>query len=126
MSSMTTTSSTACAPKAPAEPQALANLIYREGLFPRPPMLGGAGGRHAPRRRLPPHGIGLLWLAHDEAGEADLACALAATLDAVLDAVLDEAGAPPDLKALTARFQRPAPEQQDVRVTMPAAASYPD
>lgn len=59
--------------------------------------------------------VGLLWLAHDEACEADLARALAATLDE---------GALPDLKALTARFQRPAPEQQDVRITMPAAASY--
>jgi hypothetical protein len=59
--------------------------------------------------------VGLLWLAHDEACEADLACALTALLDA---------GALPDLKALTARFQRPAPQRQDVNVTMPAVASY--
>ncbi len=59
--------------------------------------------------------VGLLWLAHDEACEADLASALTAILDA---------GALPDLTALKTRFQRPAPEQQDVRVTMPATAAY--
>lgn len=59
--------------------------------------------------------VGLLWLAHDEACEADLASALTALLDD---------GALPDLKALTARFQRPAPEQRDVHVTMPVVASY--
>jgi nitrogen fixation protein FixH len=59
--------------------------------------------------------VGLLWLAHDEACEADLAIALTAILDA---------GALPDLTALKARFQRPVPEQQDVRVTMPATAAY--
>lgn len=59
--------------------------------------------------------VGLLWLAHDEACEADLACALTAILDD---------GALPDLKALTRRFQRPASEQKDIHVMIPATASY--
>jgi hypothetical protein len=70
-----------------AKPQALANLIYREGLFPRTEYrrcweaLEAAMPRAAACRLM----VGLLWLAHDEACEADLACALAATLDAILD-----------------------------------------
>lgn len=100
-----------------AKPQALANLIYREKLFPRTEYrrcweaLEAAMPRAAACRLM----VGLLWLAHDEACEADLAIALTAILDA---------GALPDLTALKARFQRPAPEQQDVRVTMPATAAY--
>ena len=97
----------------------MANLIYRDGLFPRTEYrrcweaLEAAQPRAAACRTM----VGLLWLAHDEACEADLACALAAILDD---------GALPDLKALTERFKRPAPEQWDVHVTMPAAASYDD
>lgn len=100
-----------------AKPQALANLIYRDRLFPRTEYrrcweaLEAAMPRAMACRLM----VGLLWLAHDEACEADLASALTALLDA---------GALPDLKALTARFQRPALQRQDVHITMPAVASY--
>lgn len=100
-----------------AKPQALANLVYRDRLFPRTEhrrcweALEAAMPRAAACRVM----VGLLWLAHDQACEADLAAMLAETLDA---------GVLPDLKALQARFQRPAQERQDVRVETPAAASY--
>ena len=59
--------------------------------------------------------VGLLWLAHDQACEAELAAALTAILDA---------GALPDLHALQERFRRPPAEMADVTVQLPTAASY--
>ena len=73
-------------------------LVYRDRLFPRrayarafDALLAGAGEKHACRTL-----VGLLALAHERACEAELALAVEADLDA---------GAPPDLKALTERFR---------------------
>ena len=59
--------------------------------------------------------VGLLWLAHDQACEADLATALTGLLDA---------GAVPNLKELQDRFVRPKAAPEDVPVDIPPTAAY--
>lgn len=99
------------------KPGALANLIWRDQLFPRSEYrrcwetLEAQLPTAAACRLM----VGLLWLAHDQACEAELAAALTAILDA---------GALPDLRALQERFRRPPAEMADVTVQLPTAASY--
>lgn len=59
--------------------------------------------------------VGLLWLAHDRACEADLARALEALLDA---------GRLPDLATLRQRFEAPNAAIPAVTVVLPAAGAY--
>jgi hypothetical protein len=99
------------------KPQALANLVYRDQIFPRSEYRRCWEAIEAamPRAEACRLMVGLLWLAHDQACEADLAAALAASLDA---------GEMPVLKDLRTRFQRSADEPEDVPVQMPAVAAY--
>jgi len=99
------------------KPMALLNLVYRDRLFPRrayalafDALLAGAGEKHACRTL-----VGLLALAHERACEAELAHALEADLDA---------GALPDLKALTDRFRPKNAAVPVVVVTLPSLAVY--
>ena len=103
-----------------AKPQAFANLTYRDALFPRTEY------RHCwealvaavPQRRACRIMVGLLWLAHDQTCEAELAAALT---EIVADGDL------PDLEELRARFTRtPGDGGPDVPVRIPAAGSYDD
>lgn len=99
------------------KPGALAGLVYRDQLFPRSEYrrcwdaLEGAMPRSEASRLM----VELLWLAHDQACEADLAAALASLLDA---------GRMPDLQDLQARFQRPKAAPDDVPVDIPPTATY--
>jgi DNA replication protein DnaC len=61
--------------------------------------------------------VGLLWLAHDQACEAELA--------ATLTGILDGQGLP-DLRDLQERFQRPGKEPADVVVDIPQPDTYDD
>jgi len=99
------------------KPMALLNLVYRDRLFPRrayaqafDALLAGAGEKHACRTL-----VGLLALAHERACEAELALAIEADLDA---------GALPDLKALTERFRPKNAAVPIVVVTLPSLAVY--
>jgi transposase InsO family protein len=99
------------------KPQALLNLVYRDDLFPRTAyrraweaLTAALDPRLACRIM-----VGLLWLAHERACEAELAVAL--------DAVLAE-GRLPDLGALQRRFQGTATDTPAVTVTLPTAAAY--
>ena len=99
------------------KPMALLNLVYRDRLFPRrayaqafDALLVGAGEKHACRTL-----VGLLALAHERACEAELALAIEADLDA---------GALPDLKALTERFRPKNAAVPVVVVTLPSLAVY--
>jgi len=100
------------------KPMALANLTYRDQLFPRTEYrrcweaLEGTMSRRLTCRVM----VGLLWLAHSEACEADLA--------AVLTQVLN-AGQLPDLDALRRTFTcDPEGTVVDVTVHIPAPDSY--
>lgn len=99
------------------KPGALAGLVYRDQLFPRSEyhrcwerieaaMPSAEAGRLM---------VGLLWLAHDQACEADLAIALTSILDA---------GELPVLKDLQARFARERSTPVDVPVNIPSAEAY--
>ena len=99
------------------KPMALLNLVYRDQLFPRrayarafDALLSGAGEKHACRTL-----VGLLALAHERTCEAELALAVEADLDA---------GALPDLKALTERFRPKNAAVPVVVVTLPSLAIY--
>ena len=99
------------------KPQALLNLVYRDELFPRAAyrcaweaMSAALDPRLACRIM-----VGLLWLAHERACEADLAAALDATL---------EAGQLPDLAALQRRFQPHQTDAPAITVTLPLATAY--
>ena len=99
------------------KPMALLNLVYRDQLFPRrayarafDALLSGAGEKHACRTL-----VGLLALAHERTCEAELALAVEADLDA---------GALPDLKALTERFRPKNAPVPVVVVTLPSLAIY--
>jgi coenzyme F420-reducing hydrogenase gamma subunit len=59
--------------------------------------------------------VGLLWLAHSCACEAELALALEATLDA---------GQMPDLAALQTRFDVAGNEVPGINVVLPTASAY--
>ena len=101
------------------KPHALANLVYRDKLFPRSEYrrcwdaLEGALPKAAACRSM----VGLLWLAHDQACEAELA--------ATLTGILDGQGLP-DLRDLQERFQRPGKEPADVVVDIPQPDTYDD
>ena len=99
------------------KPQALLNLVYRDDLFPRAAyrrtweaLIAALDPRLACRTM-----VGLLWLAHDRACEADLARALEALLDA---------GRLPDLATLRQRFEAPNAAIPAVTVVLPAADAY--
>ena len=99
------------------KPQALANLVYRDQLFPRAAYarawqaVSTALDQRAACRTM----VGLLWLAHSRACEVELALAL----DVVLDA-----GELPDLAALQARFDVAENEIPHIDVVLPIAATY--
>ena len=100
-----------------AKPQALAGLRYRDQLFPRTAYrrcwdaLSAALDRRSACRIM----VGLLWLAHDRACEADLA----QQLDDLL-----AAGQLPDLKLLEQRFVAHVNDVPMVTVDIPGADSY--
>jgi hypothetical protein len=99
------------------KPGALADLVYRDQLFPRSEYRRCWDALEAvmPRPDACRLMVGLLWLAHDQACEADLAAALTALLDA---------GLMPDLQDLQARFQQPKAAPDDVPVDIPPTAAY--
>lgn len=99
------------------KPQALLNLVYRDGLFPRPAyrraweaLLAALDPRLACRTM-----VGLLCLAHDRACEAELAGAL----DTLLDA-----GQVPDLASLRQHFDPTDATVPAVSVVLPTAGAY--
>ncbi|WP_422653084.1 IS21 family transposase [Brevundimonas sp.] len=99
------------------KPQALLNLVYRDDLFPRAAyrrtwdaLLAATDPRLACRTM-----VGLLWLAHERACEADLA--------RVLEALLD-AGQLPDLAALRQRFEPQDTAAPSVTIVLPGADAY--
>jgi len=103
-----------------AKPQAFANLTYRDALFPRTEYrrcwdaLTAAG----PLRQACRIMVGLLWLAHDQTCEAELAAALSAIL---------ARGELPVLGELRSRFTRTEGDGgPDVPVCIPSAGSYDD
>ncbi len=101
-----------------AKPGALANLAYRDALWPRTAFrraweaLTAAGTTRGEAARTM---VGLLALAHDRGVEADLAVAIDAGL---------EAGELPDLTAMLQRFTPAAATAPDVSVILPSLASY--
>ena len=99
------------------KPGALVDLVYRDQLFPRSEYRRCWEAIEAamPRADACRLMVGLLWLAHDQACEADLATTLTGLLDA---------GTLPDLKALQGCFQRPRAEPDDVLVDIPPTAAY--
>jgi hypothetical protein len=100
-----------------AKPGALANLTYRDALWPRTAYrraweaLTVAGPDRDAARTM----VGLLALAHDRGVEADLATAIDAGL---------EAGELPDLAALRHRFTPAATAAPEVLVILPSLAAY--
>jgi len=100
-----------------AKPGALANLAYRDALWPRTAYrraweaLVAAGPVRDAARAM----VGLLALAHDRGVEADLAAAIEAGLDA---------GELPDLAALRHRFTPTVASAPDVLVILPPLAAY--
>lgn len=101
------------------KPGAFANLIYRDALFPRTEYrrCWDALVATLPLRRACRLMVGLLWLAHERACEAELA----AELERIL-----AVGDLPEPEGLRARFT-PAPDEDsrpDIPVHMPAAGSY--
>ena len=100
------------------KPGAFANLIYRDALFPRTQYRRAweALSADLPRRKACRTTVGLLWLAHEHACEAELAAALDQTLPA---------GKLPDLNALRKRFaHKTHGDHPHVRVEIPAAEVY--
>ena len=99
------------------KPGALANLAYRDALWPRTAYrraweaLTATGPTRDAARTM----VGLLALAHDRGVEADLATAIDATL---------EAGELPDLAALRHRFTPTATAAPEISVILPSLASY--
>ena len=100
-----------------AKPGALANLAYRDALWPRTAYrraweaLVAAGSVRDAARTM----VGLLALAHDRGVEADLAAAIDAGLDA---------GELPDLAAMMRRFTPVATAAPEVLVILPPLASF--
>ncbi len=100
-----------------AKPGALANLAYRDALWPRAAYrrawdaLSAAGPERDAARTM----VGLLALAHDRGVEADLATAIDAGL---------EVGELPDLAALRHRFTPVATAAPEVSVILPSLAAY--
>jgi hypothetical protein len=100
------------------KPQALAGSIYRDGLFPRRAYAEAWAALSAalPQRDACRRMVDLLWLAHDEACEAELAALIAQDL---ADGRLPEAV---QLKPRLEPRHRPLPA--DVPVTLTALASF--
>ncbi len=100
-----------------AKPGALANLAYRDALWPRTAFrraweaLTAVGTTRDAARIM----VGLLALAHDRGVEADIAVAIDAGL---------EAGALPDLAAMMRTFTPATATVPDVSVILPSLASY--
>lgn len=99
------------------KPMALANLVYRDQLFPRPAyrntfetLQDKVGTRHACKVT-----VELLALAHERACEAELAAALEADL---------RAGQLPDVAALRARFRPDAASAPTVVVKLVPLSRY--
>lgn len=99
------------------KPGALPGLRHRDGLWPRPAYARAYEALIAalPVKAACRAAIALLTLAHEEACEADLACAL----DAILDA-----GDIPDAEALRQRFARQDAAAPGVIVVLPPSAAY--
>jgi len=99
------------------KPMALARLVYRDQLFPRPAfarvfdVTREAHGDKIACKLL----VELLALAHERACEAALAEVIAADIDA---------GRTPDLNALRARFTPDRAEPPDVRITLTTLGAY--
>ena len=100
-----------------AKPGALANLAYRDALWPRTAYRRAweALVETVPARDASRTMVGLLALAHDRGVEADLAAAIDATLDA---------GGLPDLVVMSRRFTPVAAAAPEVVVILPALATY--
>ncbi|WP_442780477.1 IS21 family transposase [Ensifer sp. SL37] len=99
------------------KPQALANLVYRDQLFPRAAFARTwqAMNKRLDQRTACKTMVGLLWLAHSCACEAELALALEMILDA---------RKLPDLAALQSRFDVAGNSVPDIEVVLPTAADY--
>jgi hypothetical protein len=100
-----------------AKPGALANLAYRDALWPRTAyrraweaLIAAGSARDAARTM-----VGLLALAHERGVEADLAAAIDAGLDV---------GEPPDLAAMLRRFTPVAAAAPEVLVILPPLAAF--
>lgn len=99
------------------KPMALANLVYRDQLFPRRAYrkafdaLRAEAGEKAACKTM----VSLLALAHERACEAELAAAIEEELDA---------GRLPDLAALTGRFAAKTQTAPNVVVALPELAVY--
>jgi hypothetical protein len=99
------------------KPQAFADSVYRDGLFPAPAYaeawrrLSNALPRKDACKRI----VGLLVLAHDHACEAELAELITAEL---------VTGRLPDAKSLRARLRPPASELPDRPVTLTPLARF--
>jgi hypothetical protein len=80
------------------KPQALAGSVYRDGLFPRSEYAAAWAALSAvlPKRDACRRMVDLLWLAHDETCEAELAALIAEDL---------AAGRPPDTRGLKMRLE---------------------
>ena len=100
-----------------AKPGALANLTYRDALWPRPAYRRAFEALVAvkPVREASRTMTGLLALAHDCCVEADIAAAL----DVILDA-----GGLPDLAEIRTRFEPKAASMPAVWIEMPNASVY--
>jgi hypothetical protein len=95
------------------KPQALAGSVYREGLFPRSEYAEAWTALSAalPRRDACRRMVDLLWLAHDEGCEAELAALIA---EAVAQGNLPEART---LKPRLEPRQRALPDDTPVELT---------
>ena len=93
------------------KPQAFAASVYRDGIFPRGEYAAAwqALSEALPRRDACRRMVDLLWLAHDEACEAQLAALITGEL---------AAGRLPDAAILKSRL---APRQRDLPVDVPVA-----
>lgn len=100
------------------KPHALAGSVYRDGLFPRTEYAAAWSALSAalPQRDACRRMVGLLWLAHEEACEAELAALIADTL---ATGQLPDAN---DLKPRLAPRRRSLPD--DVPVTLTDLASF--
>lgn len=100
-----------------AKPGALADLTYRDALWPRPAYRRAweALAAARPVREAARTMVDLLALAHDRGIEAEIAAAL----DAILDA-----GDLPDLAEIRARFKPKAASMPAVWIKMPSASIY--
>ena len=100
-----------------AKPGALANLAYRDALWPRSAYRRAWDALTAdgPVRDAARTMVGLLALAHDRGVEADLAAAIDAGLDA---------GELPDLATMLRRFTPKATAAPEVLVILPPLAAY--